>query len=74
MCAQTVGLVQKACEENNFSCSTISIIDEIMDKIKIKRYLSVPYELGFPLGNPQKYNEQKKNIKYLIEKVSLKHI
>ena len=32
MCHQTVGLVQKICEENNIICSTISIIDEITIK------------------------------------------
>ena len=70
MCHQTVGLVQKACEENNIICSTISIIDEITKKINTKRYLSVPYKLGFPIGNHKDYDEQKNNIKNLLNKIN----
>jgi len=69
MCSQTVGLVQKACEENNIICSTISIIDEITNKLKIKRYLSVLNDLGFPLGNPLNYSEQKNTLKKLLNKI-----
>ena len=68
MCHQTVGLIQKVFEENEIICSTISIIDEITIKLKTKRYLSVPYDLGFPLGNPNDYNEQKDNLKKLLLK------
>tara|TARA_B100000945_G_C20290892_1_gene553234 strand:- start:92 stop:307 length:216 start_codon:yes stop_codon:yes gene_type:complete len=66
MCHQTVGLVQKKCEENSLICSSISIIDEITEKIKIKRYLSVPYKLGFPLGESNSYINQKNNVKKLL--------
>ena len=58
VCPQTVGLVQKACEEVGMSCSTISIIDEITKKLKIHRYFSVPYELGHPLGAPDDFENQ----------------
>jgi len=54
-----VGLVQKACEEAGIHCTTISIIDEINVKLKVKRFLSVPYELGYPLGKPDDFNKQK---------------
>ena len=66
MCPQAVGLIQKSCEENNIICSTISIIDEITQRLKIKRYLSVPYALGYPLGQIKNFNEQKENIKKLL--------
>ena len=59
MCPQAVGLVQKACEENGILCSTISIIDEISKKLNIIRYLSVPSKLGYPLGDPDDFNNQK---------------
>ena len=66
MCPQAVGLIQKSCEENNIICSTISMIDEITQRLKIKRYLSVPYALGYPLGQTKNFNEQKENIKKLL--------
>jgi len=58
MCSQTVGLVQKACEEVGISTVSISIIDEINEKINSPRYYSVPYELGFPLGEPKDFEKQ----------------
>tara|TARA_B100001287_G_C22613504_1_gene496338 strand:+ start:366 stop:578 length:213 start_codon:yes stop_codon:yes gene_type:complete len=69
MCHQTVGLIQKSLEENNIICSTISIIDEITEKLRTKRFLSVPYELGFPLGGPDDNVEQKNNLKKMLELV-----
>ena len=69
MCHQTVGLIQKALEENNIICSSISIIDEITVKLKIKRYFSVPYDLGFPIGDPNNHTEQEDNIKKLLKKI-----
>tara|TARA_B100000900_G_scaffold237196_1_gene201393 strand:+ start:633 stop:845 length:213 start_codon:yes stop_codon:yes gene_type:complete len=69
MCHQTVGLIQKSLEENNIICSTISIIDEITEKLRTKRFLSVPYELGFPLGSPDDNVEQKNNLKKMLKLV-----
>ena len=67
MCHQTVGLIQKNLEENNGICSTVSIIDEISEKIMTKRFMSVPYELGFPLGKHDDDIEQKGNIVKLLK-------
>ena len=69
MCPQAVGLVQKACEENQIICTTISIIDEISRKLKIIRYLSVPSELGYPLGEPDDFDNQKDICKQALELV-----
>ena len=69
MCHQTVGLIQKALEENDIICSSISIIDEITVKLRTKIYLSVPYDLGFPIGDPNNYAEQEDNIKKLLRKI-----
>ena len=66
MCHQTVGLVQKFCEENKLICSSISIINEINEKIKTKRYLSVPYKLGYPLGETNNFIEQKNIVQKLL--------
>ena len=66
MCPQAVGLIQKSCEENNIICSTISIIDQITKRLKIKRYLSVPYALGYPLGQTKNLMNRKENIKKLL--------
>ena len=70
MCPQTVGLVQKACEENGIICSTISIVDEISRKLKIMRYLSVPSKLGYPLGDPDDLDNQKDICKRALDLVT----
>ena len=59
MCPQMVGLIQKACEEVEIQCTTISIIDELTQKLHTRRYLSVAYELGYPLGDPDDFTHQK---------------
>jgi len=59
MCPQTVGLIQKRCEEEGIACSVISIIDEINLQLKVPRYFSVPFPMGFPLGKPDNFDQQK---------------
>ena len=66
MCTQTVGLIQKSCEENGIVSSTVSIIDELNVILKVYRYLSVPFDLGYPLGNPANHKQQKKIVKNLL--------
>ena len=52
--------MQKACEEAGIACVVISIIDKISKVLKLPRYFSVQYELGFPLGAPDDFNNQKR--------------
>ena len=70
MCPQTVGLVQKACEEKDILTTTISIIDEITEMLKVKRYFSVPYSLGYPLGDIDNYSNQKEVCKSALNLIS----
>ncbi|MDP7027964.1 MAG: hypothetical protein QF380_06120 [Candidatus Marinimicrobia bacterium] len=51
-------MVQKYCEESGIACSTVSIIDEINVKMKVSRFYSVPYELGYPLGPAGDFQNQ----------------
>ena len=37
-----------------------------IEKIKIKRYLSVPYKLGYPLGETNNFIEQKNIVQKLL--------
>ena len=71
MCPQAVGLIQKACEEAGIICSVISIIDEITEQLKIPRYYSVPYSMGYPLGNSDDFKNQKTICKKTLELIRL---
>lgn len=67
MCPQAVGLVQKYCEEAGIACTVISIIDEINEQLNVPRTLSVPYPMGYPLGEPNDFNQQKSNCRDALE-------
>jgi hypothetical protein len=47
---QTVGLAQQVIEERGIPTASITLLEGITQKIRPPRALSVPYPLGFPLG------------------------
>ena len=52
MCNQTVGLVQAAIERVGIATVSITLLPEVTRVIQPPRSLSVPYPLGYPLGEP----------------------
>lgn len=50
MCHQTVGLISQALENAGIVTTSISLLEEVTEKVRTPRALSVPYALGFPLG------------------------
>ena len=49
---QTVGLAQQIVEEEGIATVSITRLAGITRKIRPPRALSVPYPLGYPLGEP----------------------
>jgi hypothetical protein len=47
---QTVGLAQQIIEECGIPTASITMLEGVTRKIRPPRALSVPYPLGFPLG------------------------
>ena len=47
---QTVGLAQAEIEKRNIPTASITMLPDITRKITPPRALTVPYPLGFPLG------------------------
>ena len=47
---QTVGLAQQIIEERGIPTVSITMLEGVTRKIRPPRALSVPYPLGFPLG------------------------
>ncbi len=47
---QTVGLAQQVIEQRGIPTASITMLENITRKIRPPRALSVPYPLGFPLG------------------------
>jgi D-proline reductase (dithiol) PrdB len=47
---QTVGLAQATVEDRGIPTASITMLADITAKISPPRALSVPYPLGFPLG------------------------
>ena len=57
---QTVGLAQQIIEARGITTASITMLSGITKKLKPPRALSVPYPLGFPLGeanNPELQHE-----------------
>ncbi|MDE0685094.1 MAG: hypothetical protein OXI63_19390 [Candidatus Poribacteria bacterium] len=52
MCNQSVGLIQRAVEETGISTISITLDENITQRVKPPRVLSVPYRFGYPLGEP----------------------
>jgi hypothetical protein len=56
---QTVGLAQQVIEQRGIPTASITLLEDVTRKIRPPRALSVPYPLGFPLGeadNPELQN------------------
>ncbi len=49
---QTVGLAQQIIEERSIPTVSITLLEGVTRLIRPPRALSVPYSLGFPLGEP----------------------
>jgi hypothetical protein len=49
---QTVGLAQQVIEEEGIPTASLTLLEGITRQIRPPRALSVPYPLGFPLGEP----------------------
>jgi hypothetical protein len=52
VCVQTVGLAQAAVEERGIPTVSVTMLEKITREIRPPRALSVPYALGYPLGEP----------------------
>ncbi len=62
MCNQTVGLVQAALEREGITTVSLSLLREITALIKPPRSLFVPFPMGFPLGEPNNPELQRRVI------------
>jgi hypothetical protein len=68
---QTVGLAQAEIEGRGIPTASITMLAKITEKIRPPRALSVPYPLGFPLGeanNPELQTEVLRQLLALLER------
>jgi hypothetical protein len=63
MCNQIVGLIQAAIERVGITTVSITLLKEVTEVIQPPRALFVPYRLGYPLGQPNNPELQKRIIK-----------
>jgi hypothetical protein len=49
---QTVGLAQATVEDSGIPTASITMLAGVTAEVRPPRALSVPYPLGFPLGEP----------------------
>ena len=63
---QTVGLAQAAIEDRGIPTASITMLAKITEKIRSPRALSVPYPLGFPLGEAHNRELQTEVLRQLL--------
>jgi hypothetical protein len=63
---QTVGLAQAAIEDRGIPTASITMLAKITEKIRPPRALSVPYPLGFPLGEAHNRELQTEVLRQLL--------
>lgn len=66
MCHQTVGLVQGKIENEGIVTAGITLLEKITRKVSPPRALAVPFPLGYPLGEPNERDQQRKILKALL--------
>lgn len=64
---QTVGLAQATIEERGIPTASITMLAGVTTRIRPPRALSVPYPLGFPLGEANNGALQRKILLQLLE-------
>jgi D-proline reductase (dithiol) PrdB len=60
MCHQSVGLVQSAIEKAGMATVSITLLTEVTERVAPPRALSVDRPLGYPLGEPNNPDLQKR--------------
>ncbi|HWZ46220.1 MAG TPA: hypothetical protein VNW97_22295 [Candidatus Saccharimonadales bacterium] len=52
MCNQSVGLIAGIIEKTGIPTVCLSLLREVTEKVKPPRTLVVPFDFGYPLGEP----------------------
>lgn len=60
MCHQSVGLVQSAIEKAGIATVSITLLADITERVAPPRALAVDRPLGYPLGQPNNSDLQKR--------------
>ncbi len=63
---QTVGLAQQIIEERGIPTASITLLEGVTRRIRPPRALSVPYPLGFPLGEADNVELQTSILRALL--------
>jgi D-proline reductase (dithiol) PrdB len=60
MCHQSVGLVQSIIEKSGIATVSVTVLTEITERVRPPRALAVDRPLGYPLGEPNNPELQKR--------------
>jgi hypothetical protein len=54
MCNQSVGLIASVIEKAGIPTACLSLLREVAEKVRPPRALFVPFQHGYPLGEPER--------------------
>lgn len=66
MCHQAVGLIQAELERRGIRTASITMLPEVTAAVRPPRALSVPFDLGYPLGRPSDPPTQQRVLRQLL--------
>jgi hypothetical protein len=66
MCHQAVGLIQAELERRGIRTASITMLPEVTRAVRPPRALSVPFDLGYPLGKPSDPGTQRRVLRQLL--------
>lgn len=67
MCNQSVGLIASVIEKGGIPTVSLSLLREVTEQVKPPRALFVPYQHGYPLGEPDRTDLQHRVIKTALD-------
>ena len=67
-----MGLIASVLENRGIPTVSITLLKEVTDKVRPPRSLYVPYPLGYPLGEPNNPDLQRRIIKEALSLLSTK--
>ncbi len=70
MCHQAVGLIQAELERRGIPTASVTMLPEVTAAVRPPRALSVPFALGYPLGQPGAVDLQSEVLRQLLRLTS----
>ena len=70
MCHQSVGLIQSVIERSGIPTVSVTLLREVTERVAPPRALALDQPLGYPLGEPDRPEQQREIVLRALEMLS----